>query len=313
MTQGGAGGGVAPPGGDLPPALTPEQAAELADSHGLRRVGGRPPLGRYVRDLWRRRSFLLTLSVGNFIARHQNNVLGLLWSVLNPLLMGAAYWFVFGYLLPATRGNIENYILFLTTGLFTFIYLSGGMNYGGRSLQDNVSLVRSLRFPRAILPLSVSITQFLASVPAFGMLLIIAVATGETPSLKWLLMPVAVLIVSVITTGIALIAARVVHEVRDASNLIPLLTRLLRYVSGVFFPIAYFAQAAVEDRGAPQLLAYLMEYQPVAVALSLVRETLLTEMSLDATTWIVATGWAVVLFGGGFLIFWRAEATYGRS
>lgn len=293
------------------PGLSRDAAAVLARRHGLTQVGVRPRLGGYLRDLWRQRTFLLTMSQGEFLARHQNNYLGLLWSVLNPLLLGGAYLLIFGFLLN-TSGNVGNFVAFLTIGLFVFIFVSAGLNYASRSLESNTSLVRALRFPRVILPLSVTLTHLIATVPAFALLVLIALLTGETPSLKWLLFPVSLLVVGVITAGVGMLGARLVHEVRDAANLIPLMTRMLRYVSGIFFPVAYFADRAV-GKGAPEWVALGLEYQPIAVSLTLVRETLLSEMPVSVTTWAVATGWAVVLFAVGFWVFWRAEATYGRA
>lgn len=286
------------------PGLSEGQAAALAERHGLAQVGVRPPIGAYLRDLWRHRHFLLTLSNAGFAARHQNNYLGVFWSVLNPLLFGAAYWLIFGQLL-GTTGKTENYVGFLIAGLFTFIFFSAAFNHGSKSMISSTGLVRSLRFPRALLPASVVVTELIASLPAFGILLVVVVATGEVPSLKWLLFPVAVVIAAAITLGIALICARLVHAVRDVSNLIGLATRVLRYVSGVFFPIADYA-----GKG---LIGDLMMYQPVALMMTLVRQTLLGEFALDPVTWLAALAWAVGLCVVGFVTFWRAEASYGRA
>ena len=142
-------------------------------------------------------------------------------------------------------------------------------------------------------------------------LLVIAVwDQGGTVSWTWLLYPVALLIVLVMSLGIAMVTARLVHAVRDLANLMPLIVRLLRYVSGVFF--------SIEDRvaaidGAPSWVSLVMEYQPVAVALSLVREPLMAEYSVQWMTWAVAGGWAILFLVVGFLVFWRAEGTYGRA
>lgn len=286
------------------PGLPEDRAAALAERHGLAQVGVRPPIGTYLRDLWRHRHFLLTLSNAGFAARHQNNYLGVFWSVLNPLLFGAAYWLIFGQLL-GTTGKTQNYVGFLLAGLFTFIFFSAAFNHGSKAMISSTGLVRSLRFPRALLPISVVITELIASLPAFGILLVVAVASGEVPSLKWLLFPVAVLIATAITGGVVLICARLVHAVRDMSNLVGLATRVLRYVSGVFFPIADYA-----GKG---LIGDVMMYQPIAVMMTLVRQTLLAEFPLDLTTWLVSLAWAVGLCVVGFVVFWRAEASYGRA
>lgn len=286
------------------PGLSAQQAAALADRHGLAQVGVRPPLGPYLRELWAHRHFLFTLSHAGFTARHQNNYLGVLWSVLNPLLFGLAYWLIFGQLL-GTRGETQNYVGFLLAGLFTFIFFSAAFNHGSKAMISSTGLVRSLRFPRALLPVSVVLTELIASLPAFGILLVVAVATGEVPTLKWLLFPVAVVVAGLITLGIALMCARLVHAVRDTSNLIGLATRVLRYVSGVFFPIADYA-----GKG---LISDVMMYQPIAVMMTLVRQTLLAEYPLDPVTWAVALSWGVGLCVVGFVVFWWAEASYGRA
>lgn len=286
------------------PGLSAQEAAALAERHGLAQVGVRPSLPDYLQDAWRHRHFLLTLSHAGFMSRHQNNYLGLIWSVLNPLLFGAAYWLIFGLLL-GTTGKVENYVGFLLAGLFTFMFFSPAFNHSAKSMIQNTGLVRALRFPRVILPMSVTFTEFLAALPAFGILLLVAVATREPPSLKWLLFPVALLIVAMITLGIGLIAARLVHAVRDFGNLVALVTRVLRYVSGVFFPIADYA-----GKG---LISDIMMYQPIAVMMTMVRESLLSQFPLNPVTWLVSLAWAVGLCVTGIVVFWRAEASYGRA
>lgn len=297
-------------------AMTPAQAEALAEQHGLTKVGVRPPLGRYIADVWRQRSFLRALAIGDFLARHQNNYLGLIWSLLNPLLLGAAYFVVFGLLIP-TGGPIDNFIAFLTAGLLVFLYVSGTMNAAGKSLISNVALVRSLRFPRVLVPFAVSSAEFIAALPALFVIVVVALATGVVPTWSWLLYPVGIVIVVVMVTGLGLLFARLIHEVRDVANLLPLQTRLLRYVSGVFFPVAYFADNMVRVHDLPQWVAWVFQYQPIAVALDMGRQALLSQheesINLEWITWAVGSGWAVLFFVSGFILFWRRETDYGRA
>ncbi|WP_228386964.1 ABC transporter permease [Ornithinicoccus halotolerans] len=296
-----------------PPAMSREEARRLAKQYGLQQVGVRPTLGSYLKDLWRHKSFLLTMSAADSVARHQNNYLGQLWAVLNPLLLAFAYFLIFGLLLGTGRG-VENFVGFLTIGLFTFLYMSAGWNYAAKSLVGNVAMVRALRFPRAILPLSVVLAELLASMPAFLVLVVIALLTGERPQLSWLLFPVAILIVAVTTAGMGLMSARLVHGARDLANLVPIITRMLRYTSGVFFSVATYGDLLVEKYG-QQLrpVADALVYQPVAVSLTMVRETLLGEVPMRWETWAFASGWAVLLLTVGIVVFWRGEAGYGRA
>lgn len=294
----------------LPEALSEAEAEVLARQHGLEPVGQRPGLVAYVKDLWAHRNLVWALAKGEFVAQHQDNYLGLLWSVLNPILLGVAYYLIFG-LLVGTRAGIENFVAFLTIGLFTFLPLSVALTAGTRSLLSKMGMMRSLTFPRVMLPITVVLAEFVATVPAFLILLVIALVSKEQPALSWLLYPPALLVVGGIGMGFAMIGARVVHAVRDAANLMPLLTRMLRYVSGIFFSIEYSMETKFNDP--PTWVAWALEYQPVAVSLTLVRETLMAEYPVRWETWAVAGGWALLLTGVGFIVFWRGEGSYGRA
>lgn len=292
-----------------PPVLPAEQAESLARAHGLRQVGARPSLRRYMVDLWRYRHLMWEMAKGEFVAEHQDNHLGLAWSVINPVLLAGAYYLIFGVLI-GTRGSIDNFVAFLTIGLFVFTPLAGVLTSGSRSLLGRMSMMRSLTFPRVLLPVTVTLAHFLSAVPAFLVLLGIALLSGESPSVAWLLYPVALLVVAAMSTGLALLGARTVHAFRDAANLLPLLTRLLRYVSGIFFSVQD-SVARFDDP--PDVLVAALEYQPVAVVMTLVRECLMDEFPVRWETWAVSLGWAVVLLLVGFLFFWRGEGTYGRA
>lgn len=297
----------APQRASLPPALSTEEAAELAKQHGLRTFSERPPLGRYLSDLWQRRSFIWTLSSSESYAKNEDNRLGQVWAVLNPALLILSYYAIFGLLLGTDRG-VDNFVGFLAIGVVMFSFTSSVVTRGSKAITGRLSLVRALHFPRAILPISVALTEFIAALPAFALLFVLMFATGETPSLSWLLFPVAVLLQGVALLGIAFICARLVNMSRDLGNLIPVIVRLLRYCSGVFFPVVHYAQ------NLPPAFQDLVVYQPFALMLSLGRQSLLgADNPLALNDWLMMAGWAVGLTVVGLVIFWWDEARYGRG
>ena len=290
-----------------PEAMSEEEAQALADRYGMRLVGRRPGLSAYIKDVWRHRHLMWTLAKGDFVATHQDNYLGLLWSVINPILLGAAYYVIFGILI-GTRGGVDNFVSFLTIGLFTFIPISVAMTAGSKSLLTKSGMMRSLNFPRALLPITRVLSEFVTNLPAFLVLIPIALISKEPVTLEWLLYPVALMVVMVMGLGIALILAPLIHAVRDLFNLVPLVVRLLRYTSGIFFVLDY----RLDQLNAPDWAAAVLQYQPVAASLQLVRETLMEEYAVDTQTWLIAGSWALGLFLVGFVVFWRGEGTYGR-
>lgn len=284
---------------------TAEEAAELAARHGLRRVDEQPGLGTYLRQLWRHRAFVVELASANAYSRNQNNYLGQLWAAINPLLLAGTYYLIFG-LLIGTREGTDNYVGFLTTGIFIFTFFSATLTAGARSITGNQGLVRALRFPRVALPVSITTAEFIVLLPAMAVLLVVVVLTGERPSVEWLMLVPALLLLYAFCAGAAMIAARLVTESRDLLNMIPMGVRLLRYVSGVFFSIATYGAAH-------GTIGLVLLYQPVAAFLNLVRSCILHETVQTPELWAVCAGWAVLFLGVGIFVFWRAERRYGRD
>jgi teichoic acid transport system permease protein len=288
------------------------EGQQLADDLGLHRIGARPKLGRYVASLWSRRQFLWTLSTANAYARNRDNYLGQVWNVLNPLLWAAVYGLVFGLLLDGRRGMTgSQYIPFLVTGVFIFRYMASCMTSGAKAISGNISLVRSLHFPRAVLPISVALAEFVILLPSLIVLAIIVAAFGQGPLLSWFLFPAAMLLVLMFATGLSLIMARLIVQIRDISNLLPFVTRLLLYTSGVFYAIDRFSEG-FEKAGMPWLETVGMN-QPFALYLNLARGTMTEFVDLTPQMWLMGVGYALLFLIGGFIFFWRAEERYGRD
>lgn len=283
--------------------VEPSALAALAKQHGLTQLGERPPLRAYIRELWQRRSFLWTMSHAKSYAQNQNNYLGQLWTILSPLTLAAVYYLVFGVLLGTNRA-VENFPAFLVIGIFIFMSLSSAVNSGAKSIINNIDLVRAINFPRAVLPISVAISEMLTLLPATGVMLLIVVLTGEPITWKWLLVPVALALILLFTAGACLIVARIVVVARDLRNLIPVAIRLLRYVSGVFFSIQGYVSGT---------LGLVLEFQPFAVYLTLMRSCLMREATMSLPLWGAAAGWAILFAVVGLIFFWGAEDEYGRD
>lgn len=289
-----------------PPALSADQAREIATRHGLRALSERPPLRSYLADLRRRLPFLWTLSSAESYARNEANRLGQVWAFLNPALLIGSYYLIFGLVLE-TRGGVSNFVGFLSIGIIMFSFTSAVVTRGATAITGRLGLVRNLHFPRAILPMSVTLTELLASIPGFILLFGLMIATGERPSVKWLLFPVAIVLQAVTLLGFAFIAARLVNASRDMANFIPVLVRLLRYISGVFFPVAHYVASA------PALVQEVLTKQPFALMLTTGRQSLLDDEPLVAADWLIMAAWAVMTVTVGLIVFWRAETRYGRG
>lgn len=274
-------------------------------SVGLGPVSARPPLFAYIRDVAKRWPFIRTMATSQLDAKHGKDRLGSAWLILTPLLNAGTYFIVFGLLLQ-TRKGIDNYIGFLVVGVFLFQYTVATINQGSRVMAANRKMIQSLSFPRAVLPVSLVLRQFLAVIPALGVMvvLVLAIPPHAELSWRWLLMIPLLLVQTMFNLGVVLILARVVAKVNDISNVLTFTTRALMYFSGIFYSFERFADN-------PPLQAVL-ELNPVAAFLTIARDCLLYNTATDISHWIVAVAWSLPLFVIGVVVFWRAELEYAH-
>lgn len=277
------------------------------EAAGLYKVGGRPPLGKYLAQVWQRREFIYALARFRIEAENGRNRLGMGWVVLKPMLNAAVYGLMFGVLL-STRKGIDNFVAYLIIGAFMIEYFSTCLNMGAKSITSNAALVQSLSFPRMSLPLALVVQRLMNFVPMAIMMFALAMLTGEPPTWDWLLFVPLILLFTVFNTGVALITARLTVHFRDLTQLLPFVARFIFYSSGVFF--------SIEDRlkDHPKIME-IVAFQPVHEFMTLARDILLSGPSYEISPryFIYATGWSVLLVVVGTIFFWAAEERYGRT
>lgn len=269
----------------------------------LKVLGGRPPLGSYLHSLWSRRQLAVAIPLGALRADNRDSLLGGAWHLLNPLLLAGVYYLIFGLILRADRG-VDNFIAFLTTGLFIFSYTSGSITAGARSIAANEALLRSIRFPRAVLPVSAVIGEGLTLGFAVVVMLSVALATGERPGLTWLLLVPILATQTLFNLGAAFVSARLADHVRDVQQVLPFLLRLWLYLSGILFSFDRFI--------GHDTVLLLLRLNPAYAFVSLARGALL-DGGTSPDEWAVALVWTTVLLVGGFAFFRAHEQEYGRA
>src|SRR5256886_11754380 len=119
-------------------------------------------------DLVRYRELFANLFRRNFQARYRGSVLGIAWSLVNPLALMAVYLLVFGVLYP---NDIPHYSLYLLAGLACWIFFATSLQAGARSLLDSAELIRKVRFPRQLVAFAVVATQLVT----FALMLVILI------------------------------------------------------------------------------------------------------------------------------------------
>ena len=257
---------------------------------------GLPPLGPYLREIWRRRQFALQLSKTKLRAKHYDTVFGQLWTVLNPLLMACVYFLLVMVIRGGGRG--VEFFAHLTAALFVFRLFSTSVQQGASSIVGGGKLVLNTAFPRVLLPLSAVAFAFRRFLPTVVVYAVIHAAVGVTLGWAILLTIPLVGLVLVIAAGVACLVAAAQVYFRDLAGFLPHALRIWLYTT----PILYTADQAA-DRG----LAPLLWINPMAPVIRAWSSVIDHADVPDPVVIAAAAGWAFFLFIVGTLFFISRE------
>jgi ABC-type polysaccharide/polyol phosphate export permease len=167
-------------------------------------------------DLYRYRELFGNLFRRDLQTRYKGSALGVVWSLLNPLILMGIYVLVFSLLWKAT--DIEHYPLYLLVGLALWLFFSASLTTAARSMVDSAALVKKVRFPRQLVPLSVVATQLVTFVAMLLVLMVVnPIVISKTRDTFLLAIPVAAGIVAFVC-GVALIVSCANVVFRDVEH-----------------------------------------------------------------------------------------------
>ena len=143
-------------------------------------------------DLLRYRELFANLFRRDFQAKYKGSLLGIFWSLLNPLVLLGVYLVVFGLLFQ--NKHIAHYPVYLLAGLACWIFFSVSLQTGARSMVDSAELIKKVRFPRQLVAFSMVATQAVT----FGLMLVLLIVLSlvfvpDARSTVWLAIPLALL------------------------------------------------------------------------------------------------------------------------
>jgi lipopolysaccharide transport system permease protein len=241
---------------------------------------------------------LLNLTASDFRVRYRNMSLGVLWSLLNPIILMGVLTFIFTQIFP--NPAIKNYPVFILCGLVPYNFFAISWVTGTISILNQGHLVKRLPFPREILPLAAVLSNLIHLLIQVGLLFTMVFAAGKTPNRYWLWLPVIWALEVVFVTGLSLITSALNVYVRDMRYVVESINTVLFWLVPVFYSFAVV----------PRAYASIYELNPVAALVLAMRNILLEGSAPPATLlWKLALSSTAVLVGG-WLVFRHLKPSF---
>jgi lipopolysaccharide transport system permease protein len=243
-----------------------------------------------MKNLKNYRDLLIVLTNKEIKIRYKNSLLGYFWSIANPLAFSFVFFIAFKVVMKI---DMENYTLFLISGLFPWQWFSNSMNASPMIFLGNASIIKKVNFPRNIIPLATilqDMLHFILSIPVITIFLFIY---HKSPSLSWLYgIPFLLSIQLFMVYGLSLMVSSINLFFRDMEKLVGILITLLFYFTPIIYP----------ERMIPERLQYLINFNPLA-PLMISWRNMFINGTVEPVYLMVSSLFAIVAFTAGFTVY----------
>jgi lipopolysaccharide transport system permease protein len=275
-------------------------SAPRAQEIMISRTAEAPSLRRTISGLRRYRHLLRNLVLKDLKLKYRGSVVGFLWSLANPVLMGVVYTVAFKSILQIRS---EGFVFYLMLGLLAWTFFASSIAMATGAIVDNGGLVKSVWFPRAILPTATvlfNLTQYLLSVSIILPLMLIYYRVA--PEWPMLLFPVFISLQLLFTIGLALVLATGAAFLRDIRHLVEIAVTILFWMTPIVYELGQLS---------PRLrLAILLS--PMSPYVSAYQQIFYYRQWPDAGIWATTVGYAAVALAVGLWLIVRNEDSFAE-
>lgn len=228
----------------------------------------------------------------DFKVKYQRSALGILWSVLYPLLMMAVMAVVFSNIFKASMPGV-NYLCYLQTGLVLFNFFSDATNQAMPSVVGNMGLINKVYIPKYIFPLSKclfsGINFLITLIPLYAFILL----TGTGLNIHHLLLPYCFLMLLIFCIGFGFFLSAISVFLRDIFYIWGIVVLAWTYLTPIMYDISIL----------PVKLVTVMKFNPLYQYINFAREIILFNRVPSLESWLFCAGYAIIALLIGTIVF----------
>ena len=188
-------------------------------------------------DMRRLVNLTVTLAANDFKLRFFGSALGYLWSLMRPLMLFGVLYFVFTEVVKFGAG-VAHYPVYLLTGIVIFTFFSETTSRGVTSLIERETLLRKIRFPRMVVPLSVALHALFNLGLNLVVVFVFVLASGIAPRWSWLELFPLVLVLVLLATGTTMLISALYVRYRDIQPIWEVVLQILFYATPILYVTA---------------------------------------------------------------------------
>ncbi|MCU6709194.1 ABC transporter permease [Paenibacillus sp. J5C_2022] len=248
----------------------------------------------YLLNLNKYKDLFIELVIQDVKLKYRNSYIGIVWSMLNPILMMIVLTIIFSALFERT---IDNFPVYVLTGRLVYTYFSEATNFALESLRSNSQLIKKVYVPKYFFPMSRVCSSFITSCISIVPIIIVMFVTGMDFSLYNLLIIVPLSLLFAICSGIGLILSTINVFFRDIKHFYTIILTMLMYATPIFYP----------EEIIPEKYKFLIELNPMFSIVGMVRDVVMYNMFPNLMDILFALFYSIILLFIGLFIFYKNQ------
>lgn len=261
-----------------------------------------------LRVFFNYRPLLKNLVNRDIKVKYRRSVLGVLWSVLNPLLMMLVMTLVFSTIFAGNAkmfpivqatGRPPSFALYIISGQLIFSFYSESTSAAMDSVLGNAQLIKKVYIPKYIFPLEKVLFGFVNLVLSFVALIIVMIATRSPLNWWMLLIPVVLVLLTGFNLGIGLILSCMVVFFRDIKHLYSVFVLALTYMTPIFYPESIYGNFSA--------ISYVVKFNPMYWYVGMFRQILIYGEAPTGRMWFATVACSAIALLVGLVVFRKKQ------
>jgi ABC-type polysaccharide/polyol phosphate export permease len=248
----------------------------------------------HVKNFWKYKDLFVELIKKDIKLKYRNSILGVLWSMLNPLLMMIVLTIIFSHLFDR---HIDNFPVYVLSGRLVYQFFSESTNFAMDSIVLNSQLIRKVYIPKYLFTLSRIFSSFITTLIAVVPLILVMLVTNV--QFHWINFLVVIPLLTLLITciGVGLFLASINVFFRDMKHLYSVVLTIVMYLTPIFYPAEII----------PQQYRALVEINPLFNIVGMFRGILLEGTAPTFYTVFISLIYSIIVFLFGFLVFYKKQ------
>lgn len=269
----------------------------------------------HIRETFRYRDLIFLFVKRNFTAKYKQTLLGPLWAVIQPLLTTFVFSFIFGSLAKLTTSDIASEFnvpsfLFYLSGTMVWSYFASTVTATSSTFIANAGTMGKVYYPRLVQPIATAISNLISFGIQFGLFLIvwiIYICTGTTSIVlsPWLcFLPLIVLEMMILATGLGMLISAITTKYRDLQMLVGFGLSLWQYAS----PVPYGLMLIATNK--PEIFNLYICINPMTTVITTFRYAMFGQGFFDIKSYLIGWAISITVFFLALLVFSKTERTF---